>query len=196
MTVSKILFYSSISFVFGIFLSSFFSFPIIPLILLLIFGLFFITIPPFSQKRKAVIAGFFILFFVFGAFRYSHEENKFLTDKLSHYNETEEIVLTGVINQDPDIRENSIKLFVVVEGVDEKSVKGNVLITTSRYPEYSYGDKLRIIGKLQTPPVFNDFNYQNYLKKDGIYSVMGFPEIELIDSDLGNPIMASLFNFK
>jgi competence protein ComEC len=33
---------------------------------------------------------------------------------------------------------------------------------------------------LETPQEFEDFNYKNYLAKDGIYSVMGFPKIEII----------------
>ena len=41
-------------------------------------------------------------------------------------------------------------------------------------------DTIKITGKLKTPPVFEDFNYKNYLMKDGIYSVMDYPIAELV----------------
>ncbi|MBI2200921.1 MAG: hypothetical protein HYU43_03165 [Armatimonadetes bacterium] len=90
-----------------------------------------------------------------------------------------------VIPKEPDIRPNSIKLVV-----------GNVLVAASRYPEYKYGDKLKIAGLLKNPPVFDDFNYRDYLKKDGIISVMNFPKIELLGSGFGNPAMKALLSFK
>ncbi len=39
---------------------------------------------------------------------------------------------------------------------------------------------IQITGKLQTPMVASDFNYKNYLLKDGIYSVMGFPVVKIV----------------
>ncbi|GAI23303.1 unnamed protein product, partial [marine sediment metagenome] len=60
-------------------------------------------------------------------------------------------------------------------------VSSRILVTVSRYPEYKYGDELKITGKLQTPPIFEDFNYKNYLIKDGIYSVVYYPKVELLN---------------
>jgi len=80
--------------------------------------------------------------------------------------------------------------------LDGKKIDEKVLVTTQRYPEYQYGDKLKIIGKLETPPVLEGFNYQDYLKKEGIYSVMSWPEIKLLGKNFGNPLMKILFSFK
>ncbi|GAI24799.1 unnamed protein product, partial [marine sediment metagenome] len=79
-----------------------------------------------------------------------------------------------IVSQEPDVRMDNVKLTIKVESL------GKVLVTTSRYPEYQYGDELKITGNLQIPYVFEDFNYQNYLAKDGIYSVMYYPEIKYI----------------
>jgi len=57
------------------------------------------------------------------------------------------------------------------------------LVTANRYPEYQYGDKLKITGKLKTPLEFEDFNYKDYLKKDGIYSVMDWPKIAPLERE-------------
>jgi len=94
--------------------------------------------------------------------------------------------------QEPDIREKSVNLTIQPENIN-----GKVLVTIDRYPEYQYGDKLKITGKLETPSEdINGFNYKEYLKKDGIYSVMGFPDIEFTGENSGSPVMKILFSFK
>jgi competence protein ComEC len=102
----------------------------------------------------------------------------------------EKITLTGIVSAESDLREKSQKLTIKIKLVENSPLEteDKVLVTTGRYPEYKYGDKLTVIGKLEAPPVFESFNYQDYLKKDGIYSVMGFPEIELVGQNFGSPI--------
>ena len=82
----------------------------------------------------------------------------------------EQITIIGYIVEEPDKRSSNTKLTIQTE-------QGRVLVTTRKYPEYKYGDELIITGKLETPTVFEDFNYQGYLAKDGIYSVMYYPKI-------------------
>ena len=36
------------------------------------------------------------------------------------------------------------------------------MITSQKYPEHQYGDKVIIKGKLQTPAEFESFSYKNY----------------------------------
>ena len=33
----------------------------------------------------------------------------------------------------------------------------------SQQAEFSYGDEVRLTGELETPPVFDDFDYKGYL---------------------------------
>ena len=73
---------------------------------------------------------------------------------------------------------------------------GKILITTPNYPEYNYGDVLKINGKLQFPAVFEDFNYKQYLAKDKIYYVMYYPKIELLTKNQGNKIFSAILKSK
>jgi len=112
--------------------------------------------------------------------------------ELREYNDSEEeIVLVGKVVKEPDVRETNTKLTIKVSQIypsikthDREFLamthKEKILVTVNRYPEYRYGDELEITGKLETPAVFDDFNYRNYLKKDGIYSVIYYPQIELL----------------
>ncbi len=55
---------------------------------------------------------------------------------------------------------------------------GKVLITTILYPAYNYGDFLKISGELEAPPVLEDFDYESYLARYGVYSLLYYPKIE------------------
>lgn len=55
---------------------------------------------------------------------------------------------------------------------------GRTLITTNLYPLYDYGDFLKISGQLQAPPKIDGFDYESYLARYDIYSVMYYPKIE------------------
>jgi competence protein ComEC len=175
MTSSKILFYLCVAFIAGIFLQScvkspqilVWAFLILGALLLIIFGLFA------RSKSSAVfcIAGFCLLFFALGILRMQISEFNIANNKLSALNDKGEIILEGIILAEPDERDTHQKIKV-------KIYNSLVLINTNLYPKYKYLDKIKIIGKLETPQETEDFSYKNYLMKDGIYSVMNFPKIE------------------
>lgn len=130
------------------------------------------------------------LAFIAGVFIFTGQE-------FQNENEGGPTSFIGIVIKEPDIRAKSQKLTVEQYENGSRAVDGKILVTTRRYPEYKYGDKLKITGKIQEPS--NDiegFNYQNYLRKDGIYYVMGFPKIELIGSGFGNPVKRFLLSFK
>lgn len=109
-------------------------------------------------------------------------------DKLSKFNGGGEITLTGEIFREPDVRDKSQKLKV-------KVADSIILVTTGRYPEYNYLDQIEITGKLETPSETEDFSYKNYLMKDGIYSVVNFPKVEIVKTDRRRAsIQASIYS--
>lgn len=112
-------------------------------------------------------------------YRYQIFNNEFNKPKIRG-----NVVLQGKIIKEPDVRDNNIKLTLETD-------KERVLITVARYPEYDYGDEIKISGELEEPVVFEDFNYKNYLRKDRIYSVMYYPKIEVLNKN-----HSYLFSFK
>ncbi len=176
----------------------------------LIVGILLISV--LWKYKKIAVFGFCVLFLVLGIWKKQSAELRIMNSELSKFNDLgRSITLIGTVLDEPDIREKNIKLVIEAEKIQNenifRSVNGKVLVTINRYPECQYGDKLKITGKLETPPVFEGFNYtsrdnfttfnyKNYLKKDGIYSVMSWPKIEVIGSGFGNPIMEILFSFK
>jgi len=195
MTVSKILFYFCLSFIIGIFLASIFNISQIFLPGFLIFGLIVISV--FWKYKKFVVLGFCLLFLILGIWRHKTFLAKLENSPIKNFI-GKEITLTGLIDKDPEIREKSTKFeFLTTEG--------RILVTTKKYPQYQYGDKVKIKGKLESPTTFQEdrltqtnyiksgggegFNYKNYLLKDKMLAVIYFPEIELIGKDFGNPLI-------
>jgi len=173
MSPSKILFFLCLSFVAGIFLESVIK---IPQVFLWDFlSVIFLAIIIFLLIKKDIltIAGFCLLFLVIGILRVQISEFNIANDKLSKFNGKGQIVLTGMVSDEPDVRDTSQKIKVKVSD----SV---ILVTTKRYPEYQYLDKIKLTGKLETPIVADDFNYKDYLFKDHIYSVMNFPKVDVV----------------
>lgn len=202
MTASRIFLYFCLAFIIGIFLSSisishYFSFLISGGILIL--GILLIS--TLWRHKKIVVIGFCLLFLVLGIWRHQATELKIINDELKKYNDLDQkITLIGIISAEPDTRERSQKLTIkgeqLISDDDNIKISGKILITIYRYPEYEYGDKLKITGELKTPQEFEDFNYRNYLKKDKIYSVMSWPKIEIIAKNQGSPIYAKILFLK
>ncbi len=65
-----------------------------------------------------------------------------------------------------------------------------VLLTTHIYPKFSYGTKLKVSGEIRKAPVFENFNYRAYLRKEGIDAIMYMPKIRVEDE--GERSVASL----
>ncbi len=98
-------------------------------------------------------------------------------------------VFVGTIVKEPEIKDNGQRLTV-------ETGNNKILVSTGIYPEYFYGDVLKIKGKTQEPLTFEDFDYKKFLAKEGIYAVMYWPEIEIIERGRGNPVIRAILNFK
>lgn len=176
MTPSKTLFFLCISFVVGILLESITKTSQFFILGFLFAGIFAIIIFFIFKKDNFAIIGFCIFLLIIGILRMQISEFNIANDELGQFNGKGQITLIGVISDDPDVRDTSQKLKVKINN-------SAVLVTTNRYPEYKYLDEIKITGKLEAPMVFDDFNYKNYLLKDHIYSVMGFPKIEIASQE-------------
>jgi len=193
MTKSKIFLYFCLSFIFGIFIASFIKIPLNLLWFLLFFSAFLIfSLFYFFPKKNFFLIGFLIIFLILGISRYQMVSSKSENNKLLELNNFKEVNFTGIIVNDVVFSNKAQKFEFKPENIN-----GKILIITNRYPEYHYGNKVKIIGKIEAPDEnIEGFNYKDYLKKDGIYSIMRFPEIKLLEKNCGNKIKQTLFSFK
>lgn len=109
----------------------------------------------------------------------------------------EDISFKGIILSEPDRRENSQRFVVGLE--EYENVK--ILVSTELFPEFSYGDKVSVEGELSKPENFTtdvgkDFDYINYLRKDGIFYTTSFASVSLEGEGYGNPLKRFLLKTK
>lgn len=122
-------------------------------------------------------------------------------DHISYYNELQGVVVTGLVVDEPDIRDQSILLRVeaesiVVSGGQRRSVNGFVLITIPRFPKVSYGTQVQLIGDLETPGSDATFDYKNYLARQGIHSQMRWPQLTILAENQGSWFYRTIYTFK
>lgn len=102
------------------------------------------------------------------------------------------VEVSGYLIEPPDARVNHVKLKLLAHAPDS----GLVLVNTSLYPEYLYGDELKIYCRLQAPKPFAGFAYDKYLAKDGIYSTCNYGNIALISRGNGDWLFIQIYKFK
>lgn len=138
-----------------------------------------------TKISKAKIFLYLNLFFVILVFFLSLRAQAFRknisTFDLAFHN-GKNISLSGRVCEEADVDYKSQRLTICVNG----QADGQVLITTNLYPEYNYGDFIKIKGDLKAPPIINGFDYESYLARYDIYSVMYYPKISLISGSLNS----------
>ncbi len=193
----KLFFWACIVFILGIFASSFLDPPRLFWLGFLFLGSILLSLFWLDQRFFAV--GFLFLVFAFGSFHHQTEAGRIFQSELRKLNDTNEIIsLVGLVNDYPKTSARSQQLKLAIERRENSSrgVEEIVLATVGKYPEYRYGDRIKIVGKLKAPENFEGFDYQGYLRKERVYSIMLFPQIELLAFGQGNPVRQVLFNFK
>lgn len=194
MTKSKVFSLLLLSFIGGVFLCSVVN-PapqlrggiFITAIIVLIFAYFKKDSPDFKNK---IIFGICILIFAFGAWRSFEVFSYQGKPAIKNFDAGEKIIFSGKIVGEPD-RRSGFSQYIL-----ESEAFGRVLIKTNLYPEYFYGDTLKLNGKAETPENFSGFDYQNYLAKDNIFLISQYPEITLINRPANKGFYGYLLDIK
>jgi competence protein ComEC len=180
-----------------------FSFGVIAFALFLFFGFV-------SKNNWGILVSIFILFFCFGIFRFNLADR--LAPEVFETQVGQNVSLEGVIVDEPSVRQNDQQLIVEVasQGVAlgalkatpfSATAKTKVVVSANLDQNFKYGDEINLAGKLKKPENFltdqgKVFDYVNYLRKDGIFFVMSYPQIEIVSRGNGNFVERALFSAK
>lgn len=144
-----------------------------------------------AKKSRYCIIFLFIMALAVGLGRAKLSEHRVTPKQIDFYNR-QTIEIEGIIVE-MDMRRDKAKYTFRIKnsGLRIKQeeifgVAGDILITLAKYPQYHYGDRLRLSGELKEPGEFDDFSYSNYLNRFGIYSVMHYPKVGLVKVGEGN----------
>jgi len=165
-------------------------------------GLLPLCLIPFllQYKKYLLIAGFCLLALLGGCIRLQSSLPVINEQHLQFYNDKGTAELEGMVCTEPETRNaTSILQLAACEiqiGDTKIEISGKALIRVPRYQEYHYGDILKITGKPETPPQFDDFDYRGYLAQQGIYSVINYPAIEILDTGKGFKPLAWIYSLR
>ena len=172
-------------FALGVFLGSFIDFSLSAGFLFVFIAIVFLLLFWFKKLRVFLFFGLSFLSLGLGVLRYetiNHGGNKAILEEKAD----QKVSLIGVIVSEPEEKEN-YKRFVF------ESETNKILIYSQKYPDYKYGDQIKISGVLKKP---EEFNLEAYLAKDDIYYEAFYPKIDFISSNSGLAVKKILFGIK
>jgi competence protein ComEC len=152
-----------------------------------------------SSKKWPVIASTAAL--LLGAGRYQLGIHPRAPADIAGFNDRKyEVLVTGTLVDPPDYRDAFTNLRLQVSqleiGTKTYPVNGLLLVRLGANQTYSYGDHLRLRGRLESLPPNQDFSYEDYLIRLGTVSYMLSPEITLLPGFGGNPIQGGIYALK
>jgi len=167
----------------GIAVASYFTIP--PGLLVLV--AFLIPVPPllWSRNRAVLIGMTSVLVALLAIVRYQHATSHLVSLPLSQFNDAETArQLSGSIASDPVTHDTSVSFQLAVREVSTagqpEMIGGIALVYIGPGEHLRYGDTVTVTGKLQAPANFSDFDYQGYLARQGISSVVYNARVESV----------------
>jgi competence protein ComEC len=192
------LLWASAAWVAGVFLGSKISLPWPTLFI----GLIPFAFMPFlSNGRKIlIVAGICLLALLGGGLRFPSSLPPVDEHSLCFYNDKGIVEIQGIVAEEPDVENRYCSLTfsaheMTVNG-ETKQISGTALVRVPRYPAYHYGDVLEVNGQLETPYQSEDFDYKTYLAHQGVYSVIYYPSVELLDRGQGIPPLQWIYSLR
>ena len=153
------------------------------------------------RDRPMRLSGVCALALLAGALRYQADLPNW-NDRafVARYNGQGWLTVEGVVRAYPDVRDTWTNLRLdagsIEVGGQVVPVHGMILVRAARWPEYRYGDRLRVSGLLETPPELDGFSYRDYMARQGVYSFIGRPRIELLARGQGSPVKMAFLAVK
>lgn len=204
-------------FIISIFISSFFHIGIsFALFLIFISIIIFLyrkyIVEDLAEKQKIFYIGLFLLSIGLGILRYEIRDTRNIDTYVESY-VGHSAAFEGMISDEPQKKETATTLIVQLKnnivGSSTIPVSGKILVSTDLYPEFEYGDTVKISGTLKRPENFSvasssntenlnvkDFDYISYLAKDDIFYKIDFAKVTLVSSGNGNSVKTYLFKIK
>lgn len=150
----------------------------------------FILLILFFNIKKFRLIFVFVIFAFLGSAHYSNYQTK---KPIINFN-NQNLILSGRVSEEVEPGSNYQKIIFQANKINETKINLLVLINLPKYPEYHYGDILKINGKLEIPENWSDFRYDRYLARYNIYAVMSWPQVTLLNTS--QDLYGRLLEFK
>src|SRR3989338_2643931 len=132
----------------------------------------------------------------------SHIAHEPTPETIDFYAPAKRVEIRGIIVEEPDRRPLQTKYTIETQTLTvgpgaTLNVHGRILATDPNgWPQFAYGDAVTVTGTLDRPGTIEDFHYDRYLSRYGIYSAMYRASITKTGKGTHNPLFAFLFDQK
>ncbi|GAB4404506.1 MAG: DNA internalization-related competence protein ComEC/Rec2 [Anaerolineales bacterium] len=137
-----------------------------------------------ARKTRAGLPLLAAAFLLLGGWRYAASLPRIDETHVAWYNERGDVTLVGLVYDEPEPRGTRWRARIsareIIHAYGHAPVRGLVLATLPAYPTVHQGDVVRLRGKLAEPPVWEDFSYRDYLAREGVFSLMTMPSVEVV----------------
>lgn len=199
---SKTFFVSCFCFLVGMAIVSIFNFKIDQLYLYLFLLISILFIIMYWKNKLFRLTLICLLFLDLGFVRYvvtippDNEKN------IVHY-VGRQVSVVGYVSAEPDVRMDGVRYIITsqkIQNTNNKTqtnhVTGHVYFKSALYPRYNYGDKLVLNCRLQKPEPIEDFRYDKYLARYGVFVICEDAKANKIGQGGGNSLLRGILGVK
>jgi len=202
---SKVFLYILVAFMAGVFIGPYVGSFLVELpIIIILLNCYIVTLLLVLVRNKVFrITLILLLVVLIGAWRYQAFLPKINENHIVFYNDNKETyAIEGSVSAEPAEKGNSLSLQISNvrinpndqtpkpnEILNTKKLNGDILLTTPKYFEVEYGDRVRFNAKLATPTQYDTFDYRDYLARYGVYAIAkSVDQFEVVDSSCGGVV--------
>lgn len=136
--------------------------------------------------NKNVFLLFGVSFIFGGSLVYYQQKN--LQSLVSPYFK-KEVQIYGTLNRFPENRQTQMYIYIHAKEICEKEIcreiEEGVLVRSNLKDSFDYGDQGWFVGKLSSPRSFSGFDYESFLKRLKVYSILDLQEFSLENKGKG-----------
>ncbi len=133
-------------------------------------------------RRAALVAAVAILFALVGGWRFEHWESRPVPDLARYLGRT--VTIEGVVDAEADPGQTTAAFRIRIDRIRTnegwRDTGGRVRASLNQYADYLPGTRLRLEGRLDDPPVFDEFDYRAYLARQDVVATMLRPKVEVV----------------
>ncbi len=140
--------------------------------------------------------------FSIGFLRYQTAQIPVTKENVGWYNNSNKVTLIGKVTA-PSVKGDrltqvrlQVQRLFLADNQEITPISGLVLVWVAKDADYDYGDLIQAEGKLITPFEDGEFSYKDYLARQGIFSLILYPRVTLIQKNTGNPILTAIYSLR
>jgi len=136
------------------------------------------------RRRRAAFPLLCAAFLCLAGARYGLSLPRIDDTRLAWYNDQGAVSIQGVVVGEPEPKGARWQARIAAEEIRYPTgyapVRGTLITTLPAIPRVHEGDVVRVEGEMVTPPAWEEFNYRDYLAREGIYSLLRSPTVEVL----------------